>query len=126
MAIEAIVSAMLTGVAGGRCYPQFRPQNGTLPACVWSVISLIPLSRISQSVGVGLWQARVQVDCVASSFADVLTLADSVQSAMHLQSGTYAGSHVSSSLLDQKSQIAVDQERSQHIQPIDFLITFYN
>lgn len=126
MAIEAIVAEMLSAVAGGRCYPQFRPQSGTLPACVWDVVSLFPQSRISQSLGPSLWQARVQVNCVAGSFAELLALADDVQGAMHLKSGTYATKHVSSSLLDQKYQSEADQESSQYLQPIDFIITFYD
>ena len=125
-AIETIVTAMLSGVASGRCYPQYRPQNGTLPAVVWNVLSTVPDGVLSQSAGQGLWRARVQIDCIDGTFSGSKTIAENVRSAMHLKSGAYGGKTVVASVIDQYGSDAVDIDAQLYIQPVDFLITFYD
>jgi hypothetical protein len=125
-ATEAIVTALLSGVAGGRAYPQFRPQNGTLPAVVWSIISTTPQGVLSQSSGGGLWSARVQIDCIESNYSACKALMDNVRAAVHLKSGTYGGKTVVSSVIDQFGSDAVDIDAQLYIQPVDIIITFYD
>lgn len=125
-AAESITAALLSGVAGGRVYPVNRPQAGTLPAVVTTLISLVPDGVLDQSAGPNLYRARMQADCYASTFADLKTLADAVRTAVHLKSGTYAGKTVTSSVFDIVGPDDLDLDTGVYSQAVDFLITFYD
>lgn len=125
-AAEAITAALLSGVAGGRVYPVIRPQAGTLPAVVTTLISLVADGVIDQTAGPNLYQARVQADCYESTFAGLKSLVDAVRAAVHLKSGTYAGKTVVSSIADIVAADDVDLDTGVYSQAVDFLITFYD
>jgi hypothetical protein len=125
-AAESITYALLSGVAGGRVYPVIRPQAGTLPAVVTTLIGSYPDGVIDQSAGPNLYRARVQADCFASTYAALKTVVDEVRAAVHLKSGTYAGFVVVSSVMDNVSVDDVDLDTGIYSQAVDFLITFYD
>jgi hypothetical protein len=123
---EAIAYALLASVAGGRVYPLVRPQEGVLPAVVTSLISLRSDDRLTQTVGPNLYRARLQADCIASTYTDLKALVDAVRTAVHLKSGLYAGKTVVASQLDNVGPDGVDLDSNHYFQAVDFLITFYD
>lgn len=125
-AAESITYALLSGVAGGRVYPVIRPQAGTLPAVVTTLISIVADGVLDQTAGPNLYRARVQADCFASTYAALKTVVDEVRAAVHLKSGTYAGFVVVSSVMDNVSVDDVDLDTGIYSQAVDFLITFYD
>lgn len=125
-AAESIACALLSSVAGGRVYPVVRPQAGTLPAVVTTLISLVADGRLDQSDGPELYQARIQADCYDATFAGLKTLVDAVRAAVHLKSGAYAGKTVVSSVMDLVTADEVDLDTGVYSQAVDFLITFYD
>lgn len=54
--------ATLTALLGTRVYPAILPDNATLPALVYSVISQVPIGSG------GCESTRVQVDCYAATY----------------------------------------------------------
>jgi len=125
-AAESIAYALLSGVASGRVYPVIRPQNGTLPAVVTTMISLVADGVLDQTAGPNLYRARVQADCYDDTFAGLKTLVDAVRAAVHLKSGTYAGKTVVASVMDVVAADDVDLDTGVYSQAVDFLITFYD
>ena len=125
-AAESIAAALLSGVAGGRVYPVMRPQAGTLPAVVTTLISLVPDGVLDQSAGPNLYRARIQADCFEGTFAGLKTLVDAVRAAVHLKSGTYASKVVVASLFDIAGPDDLDLDTGVYSQSVDFLITFYD
>jgi len=125
-AAESIAYALLSGVASGRVYPVIRPQNGTLPAVVTTMISLVADGVLDQTAGPNLYRARVQADCYDDTFAGLKTLVDAVRAAVNLKSGTYAGKTVVASVMDVVAADDVDLDTGVYSQAVDFLITFYD
>lgn len=125
-ATESITTALLSGVAGGRVYPLVRPQNGTLPAVVTSVVSIVSDDRLSQTSGANLYRSRVQAECFETTYAGLKTLVDAVRAAVHLKSGLYATKTVVSSQLDNVGPDGVELDTGIFFQAVDFLIVFYD
>ena len=123
---EAITAALLAGVAGGRVYPLLRPQEGQLPAVITSMVTLRADDRLTQTVGPNLYRARMQADCVDTTFTGLKALVDAVRAAVHLKSGTYAGKTVVACQVDNVGPDGVDLDTGNYFQAIDFLITFYD
>jgi hypothetical protein len=124
-ASEAIAYALLSGVASGRVYPLMRPQEGVLPAATTSVISVVPQNRLSQSSGVNLFQARIQVNCYAMTYSALKALIDEVRAAVHLKSGVYAGKMVSAVTVDLVGPDGVELDTGIYFQSVDFMIVFF-
>lgn len=84
---RAALYGRMTGLASGRVYRGFRPQNGTLPALVWAVVDdAMP----QQLKGFDLAPARVQFDTYAATPEAASTLMDSVVTTM-VPGGTFSG-----------------------------------
>ena len=125
-AAEAITAALLAGVAGGRVYPKYRPQHGALPALVWNTIGVYPQGRVSASAGPGLWSARIQIDCIDSSYAGMKNLVEAVRAAVHLKSGTFGGKTLVASMIDHYAADDVNQDTQIYAQPVDIMLEFYD
>jgi hypothetical protein len=125
-AAESIAAAMLGSITAADVYPVSRPTIDTLPAVVWSVISIVPEGRLSQSTGTNLYTARIQADCLATSYSGLKTVADAVRAAVHLKSGTYASKTVMQSVIDTIRSDDIDLETGIYSQSVDFMITFYD
>lgn len=75
--------AALTALVGSRIYPQFLPQDPTLPAIVLSVISDVPVQpSFTGSHATTLREARLQVDAYATKYLDAHQVADAVDAAI--------------------------------------------
>lgn len=125
-AAEAITYALLSGVAGGRVYPVIRPQAGTVPAVVTTLISIVADGVLDQTAGPNLYRARVQADCYDTTYSGLKALVDAVRAAVHLKSGYYAGYLVVSSVMDVVAGDDVDLDTGIYSQAVDFLIIYYD
>ena len=76
---EQVVTA-LTGVAGGRIYPNVAPNNVATPFVVYMRVANTQENTLAD--GVPVENTRLQIDCFDSTYAAVITLAEAVKAAM--------------------------------------------
>ena len=95
MRVEKATYALLVGgsgitaLVGTRIYPRRLPQNHTLPALVYSLISAP--RELNHSGAESLVTARVQVTAHASTYAVAKSVQNAVQSRADGYSGTVGG-----------------------------------
>jgi hypothetical protein len=78
--IDEALQTALGSLVSGRCYPMQRPQNAAVPVIVYLVVSDEPQNTLC---GTGtLFNARVQIDAWATTYAAARTLADQIAAAM--------------------------------------------
>lgn len=82
--IEQTIFNTLKNLSGNRVYPLVMPQNPTLPAIVYSRVSINPFNRLEG--GSSIDQIRMQIDVYASTYSAVKSLAESVRTAMEAAS----------------------------------------
>ena len=119
---EAIFSALtgypaLSALIGTRAYPNWLPQEETLPALVYTVISNVPASSMTTTVADMLKNARVQVDAYAKTYKDVQLVAAGVQAALDLSEPSPA---LSAELLNARDLF--DDETQLHRVTMDFTV----
>lgn len=80
MTIETDVVSRLTSLVSGRIYPLIMPSGATLPAIIYTAISMRP----QRSLGGPslLYNTRMQLDAWAQSLASAKTLRDQIATAM--------------------------------------------
>lgn len=83
MSFAAGIADFMSGLSvGDRVYPLSQPQNVTLPAIVYRVISDLPEVTHSDAkdhptyTGIRYSKARVQFDCLGETYDDAEALAD--------------------------------------------------
>lgn len=76
-----------TTLAGVRVYPR-TPQSPTFPLIRYQRISVSRQQSLDANVGVT--EANIQIDCMAESYSDAKTLADSVRTILHGYSGAWS------------------------------------
>jgi hypothetical protein len=91
---EALIARLIAdsgvaAIAAGRVYPGARPQGAALPAIVLHRIDGAPL--YADEGEVGLAEARIQIDCWATTYGEAKTLARAVTGALSGFAGTVAG-----------------------------------
>lgn len=90
--IERALFTILTGDAGvaasvaARIYPQRAPQNTSIPYLTYHFIDKQRDHTVADRCG--LTRARVQINCVDDKYADVVSLAGSVMTALDSYVGT--------------------------------------
>lgn len=95
MSVEKAIKALLdadTGVGdecGDRIYPSLLPEDETLPAISYFRVSTVRDPKMGADSLVV--QARIQVDCHASSYSAAKDLRDAVRTAVQRYSGTVGG-----------------------------------
>jgi len=72
----------LTALVDKRIYPLLMPQNGSLPALVFTIVNNRELQSINHREPYG-FDVRVQIDCYDKDFDDVLAIKEAVRIAMH-------------------------------------------
>lgn len=88
-----VIYSLLSGLAGGRVFP-ITPKQTTAPSfIVYSKIDTVPTNDHD---GQPLNTERWQIDIVSKSYTGMISLSDSVKTAMNLQSGTIEGVKVDS------------------------------
>jgi hypothetical protein len=77
---SAGITALVGSSTSARIYPMLMPQGATLPALTYQTISE---TREPELVGQnGLFQARVQINCWAATFAGAAALKEAVRNAI--------------------------------------------
>jgi hypothetical protein len=81
MSIQSDIVTALSGVAGGRIYPQIAPEGAAYPLVNYRIINKSPIVTIDGVVHATDYQ--VVFECWAKNYASALTVADSVRAAIH-------------------------------------------
>lgn len=130
MSGELVIKALLeaaagvTALAGQRLYSGARPEGDPLPAVVWIEIHDAPRPPIAGTPGSEPCDARIQVNCLASSSAGVKALKDAVIAACHRQAGVIGGITVTAVLQDMAGPRSYDALVDTWQQPVDFLVHY--
>lgn len=78
--IQEQLFTALSGVAGGRVFPNVAPNNVAKPYVVYSRVASTPENTLAD--GVPVENTRIQIDCLDTTYAAVISLAEAVKSAM--------------------------------------------
>jgi len=80
MSIQSDIKTALAAVASGRVYPEAAPDNAALPFVVYRKVAADPLMTLQGYAG----QTRFTIvfDCWARTYAEAITLADQVRTAV--------------------------------------------
>ena len=128
---ELIVAAMLntqgiSALVGTRRAMTQLPQNTAFPALVYTVIDDIPLPNLRFNVVPQRAQARVQINPLAKTIAEVKTIHEQVRLAMDFKlQQTFAGKTVISSRLDIFGTPEKDLDTGIWTQSADYLLSYY-
>ena len=128
---ELIVAAMLntqgiSALVGTRRAMTQLPQNTAVPALVYTVIDDIPLPNLHFNVVPQRAQARVQINPLAKTIAEVKAIHEQVRLAMDFKlQQTFAGKTVISSRLDIFGTPEKDLDTGIWTQSADYLMSYY-
>jgi hypothetical protein len=128
---ELIIAAMLntqgiSALVGTRRAMTQLPQNTAFPALVYTVIDDIPLPNLRFNVVPQRAQARVQINPLAKTIAEVKAIHEQVRLAMDFKlQQTFAGKTVISSRLDIFGTPEKDLDTGIWTQSADFLVSYY-
>lgn len=117
--------AGVTALVAGRVYPSRMPQNTTMPAVVYQVVSANELTPIDAQAGFQVVRTRVQITAMAKNYVDVKNTLEAVRIACLYKSGTIAGVKVISITRDSVGPDLRDDELAFYIQSIDFIVMHY-
>lgn len=128
---ELIVAAMLntqgiSALVGTRRAMTQLPQNTAFPALVYTVIDDIPLPNLRFNVVPQRAQARVQINPLAKTIAEVKAIHEQVRLAMDFKlQQIFAGKTVISSRLDIFGTPEKDLDTGIWTQSADYLMSYY-
>jgi hypothetical protein len=128
---ELIIAAMLntqgiSALVGTRRAMTQLPQNTAFPALVYTVIDDIPLPNLRLNVAPQRAQARVQINPLAKTIAEVKAIHEQVRLAMDFKlQQTFAGKTVISSRLDIFGTPEKDLDTGIWTQSADYLVSYY-
>jgi hypothetical protein len=128
---ELIIAAMLntqgiSALVGTRRAMTQLPQNTAFPALVYTVIDDIPLPNLRFNVVPQRAQARVQINPLAKTIAEVKAIHEQVRLAMDFKlQQTFAGKTVISSRLDIFGTPEKDLDTGIWTQSADYLVSYY-
>ena len=131
MRAEKVIYTLLSADAGvtalvaARIYPSRLPQNTTMPAIAYEVISAMELTPIDAQAGYQIVRTRVQVTCMAKNYAEVKNTVEAVRIACLYKSGTIGGVKVLSILRDGVGPDLRDDDLALYLQSIDFVVAHY-
>ena len=78
--IQQDLFAALSGVTGGRVFPNVAPNNVQKPYVVYARVSSAPENTLAD--GAPVENTRLQVDCFDTTYAAALALAETVKAAI--------------------------------------------
>jgi hypothetical protein len=128
---ELIIAAMLntggiTALVSTRKAMSQLPQNTIFPALVYTVIDAVPLPHINYATERQMARARVQINPLAKTMAEVKSIHDQVRLAMDFKlQQTFAGKTVISSRLDLFGTPEKDLDTGTWTQSADYLVSYY-
>lgn len=80
MSLQSDIKTALAGIASNRVYPEAAPDNSTLPLVVYRKSGAEPLMTLSGYAG--MTRFTVIFDCWARTYAEAITLAEQVRTAL--------------------------------------------
>lgn len=130
MRAEAVIAALLnvvaiTSIVGTRLARLRLPQGSAYPAVVYELVSSTPQLPITAVAGANVSRSRVQVTCIARTFAELDTLCEAVRVACSFKSGSLGGSQVVSVLPDGIQPLDRDDDVKVFIQSQDFIVIHF-
>lgn len=130
MSAESIVASLLghatiTALVGARRALGQLPTNTTMPALVYNVIDCAPEPKIAYQLGGNRARARVQINPLAGTIAEVKAIGAAVQGVMDfLHAQTVATKTVVSCRRDLIGRMDKDDEAGIWTQPTDYILLF--
>jgi hypothetical protein len=116
----------ISALVGTRRAMTQLPQNTAFPALVYTVIDDIPLPNLRFNVVPQRAQARVQINPLAKTIAEVKAIHEQVRLAMDFKlQQTFAGKTVISSRLDIFGTPEKDLDTGIWTQSADYLMSYY-
>ena len=85
--MQAQLFTAISGVAGGRVFPNLAPNDVQTPYLVYLRVASVPENTLAD--GVPIDNTRVQIDCFDTTYAAALTLAESVKAALRASNITF-------------------------------------
>ena len=131
MKVEGIIRELLTtdagvtAIVGANVHPVALPKgNNAQTYLVTQVISNVMRPTIDGHHKQNLYQARVQVDCVAPTYAGLCALVQAARLACNFKRGTIATARVTSVSLALEGPQNFDDQQRLFVQPVDFIIIY--
>lgn len=128
MRAEKVVYTLLTGSAavtalvGLKIYPGLIPQNTSMPAVSYELVSGVDIAPINAQAGGVILRSRVQVSVLARSYAQVKTIQEAIRGALLFKSGLIADVRVVAITRDLIGSDERDDESGLYMQGVDFLL----
>lgn len=128
---ELIVAAMLNtaginALVGNRKAMGQLPQNTTFPAIVYTIVDASPQPHLNYSSERQMSRARIQVNVIAKSIAEIKAIFDAVRAAMDFKhQQVFASKTVISSRLELLSPVEKDNDIGVFMQPVDYILMWY-
>ena len=85
--IQEQLFTALSGVAGGRVFPNLAPNDVQAPYLVYLRVASVPENTLAD--GIPIDNTRVQIDCFDTTYAGALALAESVKAALRASNITF-------------------------------------
>ena len=131
MNAEIIIANLLnkpaiTALVGNRRALSELPQNSPMPALVYNIIDGIPEPNVAYQIGAQRAFARIQINPLALSIAEVKSIHAAVRTALdftHQQ--TVAGKLVISCRFDTMREMSKEIESGIWTQPADYILRWY-
>ena len=128
MRAEKVVYDLLTGseavtaLVGLKIYPGLIPQNTTMPAVSYELISSVDIPPINAQASGVILRSRVQVSALARTYAEVKTIQEAIRRALLFKSGLIAGVQVNAITRELIGSDERDDESGLYMQGVDFLL----
>lgn len=131
MSAELLIPAMLDdatilALIGNRLSLERLPQNSTMPACVYQIITNSPVPNVAFQNGLQLTRARVQINPLALTVAGIVAIHDAIKALMNFRHHlTFIGILVMSCRLDVRGMYERDDETGIWTRPFDYILQYY-
>jgi hypothetical protein len=128
---ELIVASMLnvagvTALVGNRRAMGQLPQNTAFPALVYTIVDATPTPHLNFSTERQMARARIQINPIAKSIAEVKSILDAVRAAMDFKlQQVYATKTVISSRMELLGPIEKDDDLGVWTQSVDYMLMWY-
>ena len=129
MRAEKVVYTLLTGssqvtaLVGLKIYPGLIPQNTTMPALAYELVSGVDIAPINAQAGGVIMRSRVQISVLARTYAEVKTIQEAVRGALLFKSGLISDVQVLAITRELIGSDERDDESGLYMQAVDYLLT---
>ena len=129
MRAEKVVYTLLTGssqvtaLVGLKIYPGLIPQNTTMPALTYELVSGVDIAPINAQAGGVIMRSRVQISALARTYAEVKTIHEAIRGALLFKSGLISDVQVLAITRELIGSDERDDESGLYMQAVDYLLT---